>query len=75
MTQEQLDRAEFLFRPMLDRPQVTSGGVVRRNPIAMVMVGGGEETYGVLERAVKVGIRRRWRVVARGVPIGNLHVL
>ncbi|KAH2295581.1 hypothetical protein KXV50_001917 [Aspergillus fumigatus] len=44
-------RAEpFLIRPLLDEPQMTAGGLPRRHPISMVMVGGGEETHPPIQQ-------------------------
>lgn len=65
----------FLIRPLLEQKQSTSSGLPRHNPIPMVMVAGGEETYGVFERAIGVGIKRRYSVQAQGVPISNLVML
>ncbi|GIJ91615.1 alpha mannosidase-like protein [Aspergillus pseudoviridinutans] len=69
-------RAEpFLIRPLLDEPQMTAGGLPRRHPISMVMVGGGEETYELLRRATGVGIKRRYSVRSQGIPINNLYIV
>lgn len=69
-------RAEpFLIRPLLDEPQMTAGGLPRRHPISMVMVGGGEETYGLLRRATGVGIKRRYSIRSQGIPINNLYIV
>ena len=65
----------WLIRPLLESPQTTASGLPRHNPIAMIMVGGGEKTYGVFERAVGVGIKRRYSVQAQGIPISNLVIL
>ncbi|RDL42453.1 Glycosyl hydrolase family 47 [Venustampulla echinocandica] len=40
-----------LFRPLLDRPQVTPSGLIRQNPISMVMVAGGKEVEELLRRS------------------------
>ncbi|GAB7356385.1 hypothetical protein MBLNU459_g7165t1 [Dothideomycetes sp. NU459] len=45
------DDAGGFIRPMLDKPQKTRSGVDRRNPIAMVMVSGGDDAWDVLRRA------------------------
>ncbi|RHZ53364.1 uncharacterized protein CDV56_100679 [Aspergillus thermomutatus] len=69
-------RAEpFLIRPLLDEPQMTAGGLPRRHPISMVMVGGGEETYELLRRATGLGIKRRYSVRSQGIPINNLYIV
>ena len=67
-------REEVLIRPLLDMTQMTPKGLPRRNPIPMVMIGGGEETMEMFRGAVGVGIKRRWRVRARGVEVGNLII-
>jgi hypothetical protein len=41
----------------------------------MVMVGGGERSYEGLRRALGVGIKRRYTVLAQGVPISNLIII
>ncbi|KAL4897420.1 glycoside hydrolase family 47 protein [Aspergillus ambiguus] len=70
-----LRAAPYLARPHLDETQLTAGGIPRRHLIPMVMVGGGEETYALLQRAVGVGMKRRYTVRSQGVPINNLYVL
>ncbi|KAL6714187.1 hypothetical protein ACLMJK_008682 [Lecanora helva] len=65
----------MLIRPLLEVPQTTASGLPRHWPVPMVMVGGGEETWGVLKRAVGVGVKRRYSVQAQGVPISNLVIL
>ena len=65
----------YLIRPFLDAAQMTSSGLPRHNPIAMIMVAGGEITYDILKRAKGVGVKRRYSVLAQGVPISNLVIL
>ena len=65
----------WLIRPLLESPQFTSSGLPRQNPIPMVLVGGGQPVYGVFQRAVGVGIKRRYTVHAQGVPISNLIII
>ena len=65
----------WLIRPLLESLQTTASGLPRHNSIAMIMVGGGETTYGIFERAVGLGIKRRYSVQAQGVPISNLVIL
>ncbi|KAI4704563.1 hypothetical protein J4E81_001631 [Alternaria sp. BMP 2799] len=62
-------------QPLLDDVQYTPTGMLRPNPIPMVMVGGGEETMALLRRATGVGVRRRYYFRSQGVKIGNLIVL
>lgn len=69
-------RAESsLIRPHLDEAQMTASGIPRNNPLSMVMVGGGEETYALLQVASGVGIKRRFSIRSRGVPITNLYII
>ena len=65
----------WLIRPLLESQQTTASGLPRHNPIPMVMVGGGDSTYGIYERAMGLGIKRRYSVQAQGVPISNLVIL
>ncbi|RAL08667.1 glycoside hydrolase family 47 protein [Aspergillus homomorphus CBS 101889] len=67
--------ARHLVRPHLDESQFTAGGLPRRHPLSMVMVGGGEETYALLRQATGVGIKRRYSVRSQGVPINNLYIV
>lgn len=62
-------------QPALDEVQHTPSGVLRRNPIPLVMVGGGHATVDMLKRASGVGVRRRYFFRSQGVKIGNLIVL
>ena len=64
-----------LIRPLLENTQITSSGLPRHNPIPMIMVAGGENMYRVFERAVGLGIKRRYSVQAQGIPISNLVML
>lgn len=65
----------WLIRPLLESQQTTASGLPRHNAIAMIMVGGGDRTYGIFERAVGLGIKRRYSVQAQGIPISNLVIL
>jgi hypothetical protein len=62
-------------QPLLDVAQYTPSGLPRPHLIPLIMVGGGEETMALLERASAVGVRRRWYFETQGVKIGNLIVL
>ena len=66
---------EWLTRPLLDEAQFSSRGLPRRNPIPMVMVGGGEEVYDGIRAAAAIGVKRRYTVQAQGVPISNLIII
>ncbi|KAH6853551.1 glycosyl hydrolase family 47-domain-containing protein [Chaetomium sp. MPI-CAGE-AT-0009] len=63
-----------LVRPLLDEVQRTPGGIPRRNPLAMVMVGGGEAVYQQLRVARRVGLVRRYYIESQGVRVGNIIV-
>lgn len=63
-----------LIRPLLDATQTTPKGLPRRYPIPMVMVGGGDATMEMFKHAVGIGVKRRWKVRARGVDVGNLII-
>ena len=65
----------YLIRPWLETAQITPSGLARHHPIPMVMVGGGEETWESFRAATGVGIKRRYSVQARGVPISNVVIL
>ncbi|KAF2801661.1 seven-hairpin glycosidase [Mytilinidion resinicola] len=68
-------RINPLVQPLLEEPQYTPSGLLRPNPIPMIMVGGGERTLALLRRAKGVGVRRRYYFLSQGVRIGNLIVL
>ncbi|KAL8735418.1 MAG: hypothetical protein Q9166_000964 [cf. Caloplaca sp. 2 TL-2023] len=65
----------WLVRPLLESQQLTSTGLPRHRPIPMVMVGGGDKTYEIFQRAVGLGLKRRYSVQAQGVPISNLIMI
>lgn len=69
------DLESRLVRPLLDEIQVIAGGMPRYNPVSMVLVDGGKETYENLRRAVGLGVKWRYHVSSRGTPISNLFVL
>jgi hypothetical protein len=62
-------------QPLLDEVQHAPSGIVRPNPIPLVMITGGEDGVAWLKRAKGVGVRRRWFFKSQGVRIGNLIVL
>ncbi|CAG7948967.1 unnamed protein product [Penicillium olsonii] len=69
-------RAEpILIRPHLEEAQMTPSGIPRNYLISMVMVGGGDETYQLLQHAGGIGVKRRYTMRSRGVPITNLHIV
>jgi hypothetical protein len=63
-----------LVRPLLDEVQRTPGGIQRRNPIAMVMVDGGEVVYQQLRMASRIGLMRRYFIESQGVRVRNIIV-
>jgi len=64
-----------LIRPLLDVPQYTPSGLLRHHQVSMALVGGGDDTYELLKHVRSLGIRRRYHVESRGVPISNLIVI
>ena len=65
-----------LVRPYLERQQITPAGLPRRNPLPMLLVGGGQNVYDAFkERAVGVGVKRRYHVESGGVRIANLVIV
>ncbi|OBT89406.1 hypothetical protein VE02_02079 [Pseudogymnoascus sp. 03VT05] len=70
------DDDDELIRPLLEVVQKTPAGMRRAHEVPMVMVGGGEETWGVLRKARSLGIRRRyWVESAKGLRVRNLIVV
>lgn len=65
----------YLIRPLLETTQYSASGLPRHHPIPMVMVGGGKETYDLFKSASGVGIKRRYSMQARGVPISNVVII
>ena len=63
-----------LVRPLLDEVQHTPGGIPRRHPIPMVMVGGGELAYHQLIMAERVGLARRYYIETQGSRVRNIIV-
>jgi hypothetical protein len=72
---EHIVREERMIQPHLDVPQMTPAGILRPNPIPMVMIYGGEETMALLQSAKGVAVRRRWWFESQGLRIGNLIVV
>jgi hypothetical protein len=66
---------DWLIRPLLDEQQTTRSGLVRRDPVPMVMVGGGDRTYQAIRRSVGAGMKRRYSVEAQGIQITNLIIV
>jgi hypothetical protein len=73
---DDMESEEVLIRPFLDKMQFTPAGLPRHNPIPTVMVAGGKKVYDALaNRAVGIGIKRRYHVETGNVRIGNLYVV
>ena len=70
-----LRREPYLVRPELEQTQMTFGGIPRRHLISMVMVGGGKETYELLQQASSVGLKRRYGILSQGIPINNMYIV
>ncbi|KAG9237382.1 glycoside hydrolase family 47 protein [Amylocarpus encephaloides] len=64
-----------LFRPLLDKAQVTPSGLLRHEPICMIMVQGGDEIEGMFRKSRSIGLRRRYHVESQGLAVGNVHVI
>jgi hypothetical protein len=64
-----------LFRPLLDKVQVTPSGLVRHHQICMVMVGGGDEVEGLFKKTRSLGLRRRYHIESQGLVVGNIIVV
>ncbi|KAK0657145.1 glycoside hydrolase family 47 protein [Cercophora newfieldiana] len=63
-----------IVRPLLDEVQHTPGGIPRRHPIPMIMVGGGETAYHQLAMAERVGLARRFYIESQGSRVKNIIV-
>ncbi|KAK3906999.1 glycoside hydrolase [Staphylotrichum tortipilum] len=74
VSSEEEEDGAGLVRPLLEELQRTPGGILRRNPIAMVMVGGGEVAYQQLMVATRVGLVRKYFIESQGVRVGNIVV-
>jgi hypothetical protein len=64
-----------LFRPLLDKVQVTPSGLVRHHQICMVMVGGGDEVEDLFRKTRSIGMRRRYHIESQGLVVGNIVVV
>ena len=72
---DKADSGEWLTTPVIDSEQRTVAGMRRVNPIPMLLVGGGEETWAMLKSAKGIGVMRKWTVKAQGVGISNLIII
>ncbi|CAK7562940.1 MAG: hypothetical protein SEPTF4163_000796 [Sporothrix epigloea] len=68
------DDPQDFIRPLLDETQRTPGGLVRWQPLAMIMVGGGDKAYQQIAAARQLGLTRRYTVVSHGVRIRNIII-
>ena len=62
------------IRPLLEKMQVTPGGLTRTHPIPLVMVDGGDEGYDLLRHAKSIGMKRRWHIFSQGLRISNVII-
>ena len=74
VSSEEEEDGAGLVRPLLEELQRTPGGILRRNPIAMIMVGGGEMAYQQLMVATRVGLVRKYFIESQGVRVSNIVV-
>ncbi|KAI3392125.1 hypothetical protein diail_6137 [Diaporthe ilicicola] len=65
-----------MTRPLLAEEQRTPSGVLRRHPIPMVMISGGDEAYQRLAAGdiVRAGMSRKYFVESDGRRIGNVII-
>ncbi len=61
-------------RPLLDETQKTLTGLVRRHPIAMIMVAGGDAAYASIAEARQLGLTRRYFIESQGIRVRNIHI-
>ncbi len=66
------DNSQDFVRPLLDAAQRTPGGLARWQPLAMVMVGGGEAAYRQIAEARQLGLTRRYTVESQGMRVRNV---
>jgi len=64
-----------LFRPLLDKVQVTPSGLLRHHQICLVMVGGGDEVEELFKKTRSLGLRRRYHIESQGLVVGNILVV
>ncbi|TVY93239.1 ER degradation-enhancing alpha-mannosidase-like protein [Lachnellula willkommii] len=64
-----------LFRPLLDKAQMTPSGLLRMHPIPMVFMAGGEGVVELLKKSRSIGLRRRYHIESQGKVVGNIHIL
>lgn len=64
-----------MIRPLLDELQYSSGNMLRRNQVPMLLVDGGPETYEMLSSSKSLGLRRRYHFSSQGLRISNLHIV
>lgn len=62
------------IRPLLEKMQITPGGLTRTHPIPLIMVDGGDKVYELLRRAKSIGMKRRWHIFSQGLRISNIII-
>ena len=68
------DSAREFVRPLLEETQRTPGGLVRWQPLAMILVGGGSEAYTQITEAQQLGLTRRYVVESQGMRVRNVII-
>lgn len=72
---DETDDDEALPRPVLDREQVTPGGVKRYRGIPMALMKGEVGDYEMLKKSGGLGMRRRYFLKSQGLFIANAAVV
>ncbi|QBZ62593.1 hypothetical protein PoMZ_11476 [Pyricularia oryzae] len=63
-----------IVRPLLDVMQTTPSGMVRHNPLSMLLVGGGDAAYHQISQAERLGLTRRYYIESHGVRVRNILI-
>ncbi|OAA32072.1 Glycoside hydrolase, family 47 [Moelleriella libera RCEF 2490] len=72
---EQQQEEEELPRPLLESEQLTPNGITRVHGVPLVLMRVGRGEYSLFERAVGVGMRRKYTIQSQGHIIENAVVL
>jgi hypothetical protein len=63
------------IQPLLQEAQLTPSGMLRPNPVPLILVEGGENAMDLIRRAKGVAVRRRWWYESQRVRIDNLFII